>query len=107
MAWSGPITLNVNDRPRAFCLPNQILLPLTARFTVIPALRDPTTTTAIILKTNDTTYSLPTTDTLQLTDIEIDEDDNYQPLVVHPKDMTTLEILTALTQNKSPVGNEN
>ena len=107
MAWSGPITLNIDDRPRAFCLPNQILLPLAARFTVIPALRDPTTTTAIILKTNDITYSLPTTNILQLTDNDIDEGDNYQPLVVLPKDMTTLEILTALTQNKSPVGNEN
>jgi hypothetical protein len=106
MAWSGSLTLNIHDKPKTFCLPKQILLPLTTRFTVIPALRDPTTTTALKLKTNDMTISLPPTELTKQTEIDIDDVDNYQPLVIQPEDMTTLEILAALTKDKSPVGNE-
>ena len=81
------------------------MLPLKARFTIIPALNDPTTTVALVLKTNDLTVSLPVTET-SMTDEDTGDSDHYQSLVQHPSEMTTLELLTAIVKPKIMTGNE-
>lgn len=107
MAWTDPITLEINGRQKVFCLPHQVLLPLAARFSLIPALQDPTTTVALVLKTADITVSLPTTTNDLMTDLDNSEGDQYQPLVIDPKDMTTVELMMALRKNRIQMGNEN
>ena len=105
MSWSGPLTLEVKKNSKTFFLPNHIVLPLKARFTIIPALNDPTTTIALVLKTNDSTISLPVTATSKEGNDTTDSD-HYQALVQHPSEMTTLELITAIVNPKIPTGNE-
>ena len=105
MSWAGPLTLVIHNEAKTFYLPNHIVLPLRSRFTIIPALNDPTTTTALVLKTFDATMSLPMT--IQ-TSSENDEADGdmYQTLVQHPPELTTFQLLTALVGPKIQTGNE-
>ena len=105
MSWSGPLTLEVQKSSKTFFLPDHIVLPLKARFTIIPALKDPTTTVALVLKTHDTTMSLPVT-TTSTTGNDMTDSDHYQALVQHPSEMTTLELLTAIVKPKNATGNE-
>ena len=105
MTWSGPLTLVVRKDTKTFFLPNHIVLPLKARFSIIPALNDPTTTVALVLKTNDLTVSLPVTET-SMTGEDTGDSDHYQSLVQHPSEMTTLELLTAIVKPKIMTGNE-
>ena len=104
MAWSGPITFNINGQQQTFYLPNNILLPLKARFSIIPALKDPTTTTALILKTHDTVTSLPTT--IHNDTPDDSTNDHNDPFIHHPKDMTVLQLLSAVVKPKPQLGNE-
>ena len=107
MAWSGPLTLDVNKTTKTFYLPNHLVLPLKSRFSIIPALKDPTTTTALILKTADMTVSLPKTPSQTIINQDDTDSDQYQPLVPHPANMTTLQLMTAIMKPKIQTGNEN
>ena len=105
MSWSGPLTLEVQKASKTFFLPNHVVLPLRARFTIIPALNDPTTTVALVLKTHDATTSLPVT-TVSASISDTTDGDQYQALVQHPSEMTTLELLTAIIKPKIATSNE-
>ena len=74
------------------------------RFSIIPALKDPTTTTALILKTHDTVTSLPTT--IHNDTPDDSTNDHSDPLIHHPKDMTVLQLLSAVVKPKPQLGNE-
>ena len=105
MSWAGPLVLKINDEYRTFFLPNHIILPLRSRFTIIPALNDPTTTTALVLRTSDMTISLPEKQ-ITRTDSDEVEGDLYQTLLQHPPELTALQLLTALVRPKIQTGNE-
>lgn len=104
MLWSGPIVFNIMGEKKVFFLPNHILLPPKARFSVIPALRDPTTTTNLVLKSDSAVMSLPAT---PQSDITIREDQEEETLINHPRDMTILQLMTAVLKPKPQIGSEN
>lgn len=103
MTWAGPITFMINGKRETFYLPSHVILPLRARFSIIPALRDPTTTTALILKTDSTVISLPYTNTYDHTD---SSNSTATDSLIHPKDMTTTQLLQQLVKERSQPGNE-
>lgn len=105
MIWSAPVTLEINAVSIPFCLPQHVVLSLKSRFSVIPALRDPTNRTALVLKTNDITVSMPVTPQTEI--VKDETDGEYQTLMPHPSEMTTTQLLTAIINNGIAVGNEN
>ena len=105
MTWNGPISFNINGKQKSYYLPNHIILPLAARFSIIPALKDDTTTTGLTLKTNEMTTSLHATETQDGIDTD-PQSDNTTSLIKNAKDMTTTELLTAIVSKKSETGNE-
>ena len=104
MTWSGPLTFNIHGEQQMFYLPNHIILPQKAIFTIIPALKKKDSTTALILKTTNQIISLHPTDSHNDND---SSDDDFDKTTRDPKDMTTAELLTAVMNTRTELGNEN
>ena len=104
MTWSGPLSFNIEGQIKTFYLPNHALLPFRARFTIIKALRDDSTTTALILKSTSRLISLTPTQCNKPTDIIGNLE--YEQLIKHPKDMTAKELLEAMNKPTTEVGFE-
>ena len=105
--WSGPITFNIHGRQQNFILPAHIVLPLKARFSIIPALKNPNTTTALVLKTYDSIISLPTTDHHDNPDHFTQDEQITTSFIKQPRDMTNTQLMTAIMTQKTEPGNEN
>ena len=105
ITYSGPLSITTPSTTKTYYLPEQCILPFRCRYTVIPAIRDPTTTTALILKTNTNVRTLtpPPTDQDELDNNDQENHEIHQD----PTTMSNFQLITALLRPRVTVGNEN
>ena len=107
MHWSGPMTININNKPTTFYLPNQITLPLKCRFTIITALKDKTTSTAVIMKgPNNTARSMLTSNSDDTSSSRDQDNTENTPLARRNSQLTTHELIMSLFRPSTNVDNE-
>jgi hypothetical protein len=105
MTWSGPISFKVRSKQVTYYLPNSIILPFRARFTIIKALKDPTTTAALILTSKNMLISLPPMNADMNDDII--KGSLKEPLIKKPINLTNAELYAAVQPRNIEIGCEN